>query len=533
MNQELEAQYLCYDLKGIQAFIFSVPKLKYICGGSAIIDAFDKKQAAQLVVEGAELLFAGGGKGAFCCESQSVADEVKKQLISEAHKSGLNICFGVDRDYSEAAHFADDSYPWFPTADEMSGHPCVASGLYPAGSAKDGVNYMIKRRLINKGEPMFRVYENRLLEGLDLEEWLFGKPEQWQFMRNVDASEKEGVEASEALGNRNRWAVIAMDGNDMGEQHRKASIKFGDNVDTMSCWVKAMSGALNDCSEGACRAGIKRVLIEWAGADGAEYLEKARRKGTVYLPIRPLVVGGDDIVVLCHASYARTFVMEAMRAFEEISEQKAREVKDAQGLDLWPATKGRLSITAGVLYAPVSLPLSSAMGYAEALMASAKSKGRKAGTHPSPACIDWESVTEGVIDSPVARRQRELLFVDEEAGDCVSLTKRPYTVAEFEALDGLINDYKTIPSTIRHQVLPAMRAGKHDRAVFLARLGKHQKQLVKDLADTSAHWDISEKALDASKPEEKVPWRETNVIDALLLMEEDVRMTRKTVGEEK
>ena len=35
------SRYLCYDVKGIQSFIFKIPKLKYIIGGSALVDIFD------------------------------------------------------------------------------------------------------------------------------------------------------------------------------------------------------------------------------------------------------------------------------------------------------------------------------------------------------------------------------------------------------------------------------------------------------------------------------------------------------------
>ena len=34
--------YVCYDLRAIQSYIFRVPKLKYIVGGSALVDRFDR-----------------------------------------------------------------------------------------------------------------------------------------------------------------------------------------------------------------------------------------------------------------------------------------------------------------------------------------------------------------------------------------------------------------------------------------------------------------------------------------------------------
>ena len=58
------------------------------------------------------------------------------------------------------------------------------------------------------------------------------------------------------------------------------------------------------------------------------------------------------------------------------NEKYADDGKDAKKKELWVATNGELTISAGILYAPVTLPLSEAIDYAESLLASAKSKGR-------------------------------------------------------------------------------------------------------------------------------------------------------------
>ena len=43
--------YLCYDIKGIQHYIFQVPKLKCCIGGSRQIDEFDKKDVEKILQE--------------------------------------------------------------------------------------------------------------------------------------------------------------------------------------------------------------------------------------------------------------------------------------------------------------------------------------------------------------------------------------------------------------------------------------------------------------------------------------------------
>lgn len=527
--------YLCYDLKGIQSFIFAVPRLKYISGGSALIDRFDREIAPGLDRKGH--IFSGGGKGAFLCDDDSSADALQSKLVQEAHAVGLSICFGRHGDFSEASQMADSTFPYLPDGSQLEGHPCKESGLYPV--ADGGVHEAIQRRVWDRNDRMSRWYGDELLDGISLPSFI-ADPKACEFIRDVSSDSADGEGGFTALGKRNRWAIVAMDGNDMGLQHREASRRWQGEPEKMLGWLKAMSQGLDDCSRGACRKAIERMLVEWAGTEaGRRELDEAARGGVCWLPIRPLVVGGDDIVVICHARHAMDFVREATARFSEISAELARKAQE-EGVDLWPATGGSLSISSGVLFAPVSLPLSAAIPYAEALMASAKGLGRSlnAGQKnvPSPACVDWESVSEGVIDSPAARRQRELRFLDEDIGEVVELTRRPYSVEQLEGLRKLAERYQKVPATIRHQVLPGLRNGYWDRQAYVARLMKHQAELAGDLSEPEppglkgeGRWQKGDAATVKGR---KAPCRTTDVVDALLLLEEEGRMDSGSSREE-
>ena len=530
--------YLCYDLKGIQSFIFSVPRLRHICGGSALIDQFDHETVRETSIPGADLLFTGGGKGAFRCAGKESADRVQEELVRKAHEVGLSICLGRHEDFSEASHLTDRSYPYLPKGSELTGHPCEASGLFPV--ADGGVHWTIQKREWQRGERMNRWFENQLLTEIKLP--LLFDPDKCLFVHDAspESDFADGTCGYEALGGRNRWAVISMDGNDMGSQHRVASEKWGGDSVKLLKWLREMSDGVDSCSRGACKAAIERILKEWAGSEsGANELAKAKETdGTTWLPIRPLIVGGDDLVVICHVRHAMSFVQEASRRFTELSIDLAEQAK-AKGIDnLWPATGGQLTISAGVLFTPVSLPLASAISYSEALMASAKGRGRKMAVagKPSPACVDWESVTEGVLDNPADRRGREFRFLDEDIHEVVTLTRRPYAMEELEKLDQMMDRYEKVPATIRHQVLPGLRTGYWDRQKFVARLGKHQGALTADLKESenlarapSGGWQQDS---DVEIRGRTCKSRSTAVVDALLLLEERGRMERRTCEKE-
>ncbi|MBE1426637.1 hypothetical protein H4684_003303 [Desulfomicrobium macestii] len=506
-------RYLCYDVKGIQSFIFKIPKLKYIIGGSALIDRFDKITMPGFHNANTQLIFAGGGKGTFLCKDEQILNDLKSKIIAKAHGIGLDIRFGENEDFSQASQHADEIFSFVPVMN--NGRPCPISGLYPVSD--DRPHPVLNKRLYERGEKIYRHFENKLLKDILLP----GIPnENLEFFHNVDDDDGlDGLAGAKALGNRNRWAIISMDGNDMGMQFRHQVSK--DNPKRLSTqelqrWIREMSYALDLCTCKAATAAIQRVVSEWADSDQGK--ETVKTGKDVVLPVRPLLVGGDDIVVLCHCSYAMTFVKEAMRIFELTS---------AESPHLWPATNGRLTITAGVLYAPVSLPLHTAIPYSETLLASAKTRGRKKGikNEASPACIDWEQITDTLVDSPAAKRQRELLFEDEELDRIVKLTCRPCTMDEYHDIESVARKYERVPTTVRHKILPALSKPYAERLAFYAECKKnHGDTIFKDLKEFDARKPGNSWFLSPDKKEQS-----TNIIDALMLLEEEGRMQKETV----
>ena len=110
---------------------------------------------------------------------------------------------------------------------------------------------MIAKRVWQKGDRMDRYFEESLLKDLSIP---FSTGTEMVFFHDVDPASPEGRRASSALGGRNRWAVIAMDGNDMGLQHRVASERWGKEPGKFMAWLREMSRSLDVCSRGACRA---------------------------------------------------------------------------------------------------------------------------------------------------------------------------------------------------------------------------------------------------------------------------------------
>lgn len=504
----MSQQYVCYDVKGIQSFIFRVPRLKYVIGGSALIDEFDRKTMVEVKLEGATRLSSAGGKGAFQCASVQVAEQLEKVIVEKAHEIGVDVRIGRASTFLEASHTADRTYSYLP--DTFEGHPCQASGLYPVAHSKEGVHPIVQQREAKKG-----YFEKELLKSLR-KIIALSDCKQIEFFHNVDLEDREGRKGAQAIGGRNRWAVICMDGNDMGAQFRAHGQQRADkDVDVE--WLKQMSAALDESTRGAACEGMIAVIQEWLK-------DNPVGQDSVVLPIRPLVIGGDDITLLCHVQYAFTFVKTVCAAFRERS-------RSAQYKHLWVGTNGELSISAGILFCPVSLPLHTAIPYAEALLASAKGKGRrvkKDDKGPSPETLDWEQVTDGLIDTPAARRQRELRFFDQACGYGLQLTKRPYLLTEFSDLEEKSKEYNKLPATIRSDVLPALVQPLNERLSYYARIKKNHTALYNALQEFEKMGEgKSSWRLEDTNTAEK--YYATSVVDAMLLLEETQRMSYETI----
>jgi hypothetical protein len=522
--------FLCYDLRGIQSYIFQVPRLRHIIGGSAIIDRFDRHLVPDACKQhGWHLIASGGGKGTCRYASPEQADAIQDLLIRAAHGFGIDIRFGRHLDYSEAAHCADRLFPYLPDAEQLEGHPCPASGLYPT-KRRDACDLVRQRDSMDHhyDARLSRWFEQRLLQpdGSDrsIPQLPAGLGQDIAFLHDV----AEGQPGHTALGRRNRWSIICMDGNDMGRQFVSMADRNTDEQH-MIRWVDRLGAALDRCSHEACVAGINSVLRSWCSTH-PDFDSLRDEAGHVIVPMRPLVVGGDDIAMICHPAYAADFVIAASQAFEATSRMLATEAQK-EGVELWPATGGRVTLSGGFVTCATTLPLASALPYAETLQALAKSRGRESQSNgaPSPACVDFETITETLLDHPSTRRSRQLTFIDGDLDEEVRLTRRPYTMDAFQQLSREAHRFRSrIPGSIRSQLLTQLRAGFDDRLVFASRLNKHQSELAAWLRENEHGQQPDGSRWQWQQRSGQRALRTTDLIDLQILAEEERRQEQET-----
>lgn len=518
--------YLAYDIRGIQQFIFSVPKLKCMIGASGLVVEFDNLAKALHIV-GARSKFAAGGRGVFECSDESV-EELRLALLDNARDFGMDVRFGQAEDPSAAVRNIDKLHPFVPA--DLDGFPCQESGLYPVpeglGEGPDrDVHRVVQRRIQMAQQDLLGRW---ILRDLQVELASDAARYQLEFFKNAGTgapAERDTVEQEEgragrvALGDRNRWAVIAMDGNDIGKQFDAQVSGSGEDY-------ARISQELTDCTRRAFVIALGKAVNKWAADVGVD-LERCRvRVGDrttdrLVLPFRPLILGGDDVTLLCHSSYALQFVQDMADHFNHFSKQADLD-------PLWPATDGELTISAGILFCKVTFPLHMAIPYAGELLENAKDAFSDGG--PKPAAVDWDHITDTLVLTPEEKRSRDLRFKDGDRGRTVHLTRRPYRLQSFghsidlQHLIDLADELEACqiaPSTLA-QLYPRLRRPWNERVAFLASLGKRHRWLMNYLWEASSHmgegWSLTPNEEDQS----------TDILDAVTVLEERHRMEQTT-----
>lgn len=381
-----------------------------------------------------------------------------------------------------------------------------------------------------------------------------------RFMRNVssdsadqEAEKADGYLGQAALNHRNRWAVLVFDGNDIGRQITAAQDAAkpvgGRSSPAFRDFMGRMSAGLNRLTLQTVAAGLSAAVKEWVQArnEAQDDWDNVTADGddgqpVIVLPFRPLVAGGDDIQVLAHPDHAFTLASAMCNHWHDHSSS----ITGSDGKPLWNSTGGTLTTSGGIVFINNSYPIASAIDYAHRLLdhAKASQRGQAPEGQPSPAAVDFEIVTDSLLDHPQRRRNRELVFTDPDLGNRpIRLTRRPYRIGN--ELDKVLELARRLgDAEARHalaEVQAALRLPYHQRLAAAWRMAKRHPLLAVLLAGPAipgqpppppeGMLDRTDRALAAQAwlipPDPHQPIT-TILWDAILVVEETIRLQQET-----
>lgn len=301
-------------------------------------------------------------------------------------------------------------------------------------------------------------------------------------------------------------ALIHADGNGIGKRYIE--------------W-KAKANACDDLGKEAHGEAFfhsMRVAVRRAVVDALDTTFPAPNKVGETRPYEILMLGGDDLLLICRADRALDF---ANHYAAELEKHKLADGKP-------------LHVAIGVAIAQKTYPLHRLHELAEGLATSAKRLYRSWGDEDDKkrSVIDWQVVTQSWFEGVAKARQqteRIVYTLDQGQQETLLLTGRPYPVTGNEGLEALImavqqldNEERTARSPLR-SLRGACERGRLAGEMAFARLPKRtQTQLGWQRGKESCLWDRR----DYEEGQKIKPFHLTRALD-IIGIHEIARLGRK------
>jgi hypothetical protein len=221
---------------------------------------------------------------------------------------------------------------------------------------------------------------------------------------------------------RNYFALIYADGNRMGETIRSMAAMFPTDEEARQAYTAFSMIVDRATREAAVASVLDSVEIQEA--------ETQRREAARVVPAEFVIAGGDDLILVVPADSALGVAERFVSLFQERSRALQEEAVGAGKLSRPFAPEG-LTTSAGVVLSHASYPASQLIDLAAELMKIAKRKA--ADSAQSEGTVDFMTIHESGSESVKLRRQQEYEG-RLPTGRIVKRTERPYTASEIRKL---------------------------------------------------------------------------------------------------
>lgn len=236
----------------------------------------------------------------------------------------------------------------------------------------------------------------------------------------------------------NDWiAVIHADGNGLGNVVHKVGHSYKDFKD-FSCKL----------DEATINAAVKAYQCLDVNKDKV-------------IPVRPIVLGGDDLTVICRGDLALRYTAEFIKEFEKETERLLGGILSKHGVYTEGAVRNRLTACAGIAFIKSSFPFHYGYSLAEELCKAAKTDAKsdisvRQGHALPQSCIMFHKVQGSYTGSydEIVRRE---LFPQKNLSFCfgpyyLAPEKNRWTIDELIQYSELLSQdrYKAVRSRIRN-----------------------------------------------------------------------------------
>jgi hypothetical protein len=385
-------------VQGIQGFIYQTNELKDIIGASELVEeictlefakALGKDYSALAEDDSAIVLAAGNIKYNFKNE------EVCKKVVRNFPMQIMQKAPGITISQAVVKWGDNTDYKDFPSAVNELESRLRTQRNKPARSLSIGATGILRSRKTGlpavevEGDEYWDLATQKKRAVVDKEkpdsklaEKMFG------FLINKDKNENKKIKVLKELSDLkvdNSWlAIIHIDGNGLGQIVQRIGSEPGR--------LKKFSRDLDDKTTQAAVEAVSDTMGDKFSGDNV-------------IPLRPIVLSGDDLTVICRADLALTFATHFIRHFEEATKGIVPE-------DVFEGGERYLTACGGIAFIKNAYPFYYGYNLAEALCSWAKkdSKGRE-NNNPNrlPAsCLMFHKVQSSFVEDFNEIKAKEL-----------------------------------------------------------------------------------------------------------------------------
>jgi hypothetical protein len=446
LREQVGASHLVAQATGAWALEAVQESMKESAGRSNVKNAGALHLDEAFVIEdtktgsAAEVIYSGGGNVEVLFTERAAADAfvraLSERLLCEA--PGLRVAFGRS-DFFEWNHGIIGAAEQARKDLEKAKRAMAAGGggLLGLGVTAACIYTGLPATAVDDGAPISAESKARLDAFDAADERLRRKFERalgdYRFPYDLD-------KLGRSRGEDSHVAVIHADGNGFGVLRSNALKDAKDDREYVrrarhfSDVIRAIADEALDATLDALCERVRRDFVvhgfpcirhEIEGRDITIDLKPVKREGDVtYLPVRPIIHGGDDLTVACDGRIALSFAEEYLHQFEAASGRHIRDLKDAPPY---------LTACAGVAIVRAHFPFARAYELSEELCGEAKKRRAevqrtaKDEKQEPGSFLDWHIAMSGLIGDLEEIRERDYR-IHKRGADAEWLTLRPVKV---------------------------------------------------------------------------------------------------------
>jgi hypothetical protein len=470
---------LLIEVTGIQDYVFGSNRLMDNIGASYIIEhlllnPYDEQNGiirnlgnSPEFREKIDFKYIGGGNAFLMTDIPETARAFCTALSAQVIEQfpGLRLAFGIKDNFRIGEGFKEDRKALAADINRMKSG--LYGGLLPfkpgfaESCAAGGMAAEVAYESNNESKPEFlasSIYAKRTL--IDLaNDWLFERYEQalgekFEFPKSFD---QFGQEESGYI------AVVHIDGNGLGKRFM-GSRSLAEVIEQSKGVADALEQTGQDFMHYICGTLMKMYKLK----EQFNFVSHEKHKERTYLPIRPLIMAGDDITFVCEGRLGLHLAGKYIEFFE----------------------KNGIKACAGVAIAHTHYPFSSAYHASEQLIGRAKNRARSSvpegdNNAVAPSCLEYGFITDSGVEG--------LPVTDYHGGPYhLNGVENPWQAVKEKVLE-----LRKLPAVKVHAIREAIKGDAADRKYLREVLRRNGLHGCLPIQDTDNHdWKILNDAIE-------------------------------------